>query len=253
MSGFLTVGETGSVATNEAGLPSLATVGALPPNDVVTPPVPAWSQADYARAFQTLLPKGLVWPRSPGAIQSAVCAALVPTYVRSAEAAAALLADIFPPTTAELLPTWEETLGLPDPCAGPAPTTQARVAQVVARFISGGGQSVPYFISLLASLGFTASVTEYTPARCGMALNAPLYNDDWAFAWTVEIGPPTTAPALVAACELRRMQPAHTNAVVTSNGVPVYPPSGQMLLPGLFRLGDGAGSGSSLDGLDFMQ
>ncbi|WP_197520275.1 putative phage tail protein, partial [Paraburkholderia tropica] len=56
------------------------------------------------------------------------------SYERSTSRANYLLIDSFPPTAYELLPEWESTLGLPDPCAGEAPTIPQRQAQVLARF-----------------------------------------------------------------------------------------------------------------------
>ena len=238
--------ESGTLITTEGGF-VITTDGRELPINVTTPPAPTWSASEFAINFQDLLPTGAVWPRDPDAIQTAVMAALVPTYVRNTQAAAALIVDVFPPTTGESLPEWESSLGLPDPCAGEAPTTQGRVAQVVARFTAGGGQSVPYFVGYLANLGFSATVTQFTPMRCGMSCNQPAYDDDWAFAWKVEIGTSATTPGAVAACELERMQPAHTYVVTTVAGTVIYGSGGPPILPGIFLLDD-----SDLDGPDFL-
>jgi uncharacterized protein YmfQ (DUF2313 family) len=56
-----------------------------------------------------------------------------------------LIPDAFPCSTVELLPEWEATLGLPDPCVQPPLTTlQQRQAAVCAKLVARG---VPFFFS----------------------------------------------------------------------------------------------------------
>ena len=190
---------------------------------------PTLLAADFLRAFQALLPRGLVWPRDPDAVQTRALAALMPTYERQAARAANLLVDSFPATTIELLPEWESTLGLPDPCAGVAPTIAQRRAQVTARFAGRGGQSVDYFITFAANLGFPIAITEFTPYRCGMPLGRPMNGEAWAFAWQVNAAsvnvhrftlgtdacgePFATFGNAVLECELRRVAPAHATLI----------------------------------------
>jgi uncharacterized protein YmfQ (DUF2313 family) len=54
-------------------------------------------------------------------VQSQVLYGLAKSYERETARANNLLVDSFPLTTYELLPEWESSLGLPDPCAGVAP------------------------------------------------------------------------------------------------------------------------------------
>ena len=93
--------------------------------------------------------------------------ALAQVYVRQTARSRNLVVDAFPATTVELLPEWENTLGLPDPCAGPSPTLGQRIAQVVARLTDSGGQSVAYFVELARRLGYDITVTQYAPSRFG--------------------------------------------------------------------------------------
>lgn len=137
-----------------------------------------------------------------------------------------LLLASFPASTVEQLPEWESALGLPDPCAGPSPTIQARQQQVVARFIAGGGQSVPFFESYAATLGYDITITEFAPSRFGNAFGRPFGGEPWAHAWQVNapsftierfkfgtdgFGEPSTNWGnTVLQCELNRLKPAHT-------------------------------------------
>ena len=193
-------------------------------------PPPVYLAADFLAALQALMPRGRVWPREPDAKQTSVLSGLTPTYERSNARADYLLVDAFPATTSELLPEWEASLGLPDPCLGGSPSVAQRVAQVVARFTSSGGQSVPYFIAFAATLGYPITIQEFTTARIGVAtIGQPINNDAWAYAWAVHapalgstpsrIGASVIGDPLVAygnqqlTCELNRIAPAHTAAI----------------------------------------
>jgi uncharacterized protein YmfQ (DUF2313 family) len=188
---------------------------------------PQYSAADYLAALQALLPRGRAWPRDGDANLTKVVTGLVQVFARNNVAAADLIVDAFPLTTLQLLPQWEATLGLPDPCAGVSPTIQARRAQVVAKFTGIGGQSAPYMIAYAKSLGYVITITQYVPARIGQsAAGQPLYGVAWAHAWRVNsalstvnkarIGVATAGEPLaswsntVLQCELQEIAPAHT-------------------------------------------
>ncbi|ARL91030.1 YmfQ family protein [Burkholderia pseudomallei] len=188
---------------------------------------PNLTSADYLRAFQALMPRGRVWPRDPDAIQTRVFTGLTQIYGRQTERSNYLLVDSFPATTYELLPEWEATLGLPDPCAGEAPTVQQRRAQIVARLANTGGQSAAYYIGFAAQLGYGITITNFAPFRCGQSTcGQQLGNTDWFFAWQVNApaatvvrfaaGQSTAGEALgswnntVLECEIRAVVPAHT-------------------------------------------
>jgi len=188
---------------------------------------PSLTSADYLRAFQALMPQGRVWPRDSDAVQTQVFAGLNQVYARNTARANYLLVDSFPATTYELLPEWESTLGLPDPCAGESPTVQQRRAQVVARISNSGGQSAAYYIGFAAKLGYGITVTNFAPFRCGQSsCGQQLGNTDWFFTWSVN-APLNTVVRFAAGqsaageplgswnntvlqCELNAIAPAHT-------------------------------------------
>jgi uncharacterized protein YmfQ (DUF2313 family) len=195
---------------------------------------PQYSAQDYLQALQALLPRGRVWPRDPDATQTKVLSGLTPIYERQTIRCGQLLVDAFPVTTYELLPEWEETMGLPDPCSGPAPTVAARRAQVVARLKALGGQTPQYFVDFAAALGYTITITQYIPARAGiMRAGQPLNGTDWAHAWTVtsptytihhaQAGIAVAGEPLaywgdaVLTCELSTVKPAHTELLFASS------------------------------------
>jgi len=102
------------------------------------------TDADMTAAVQALMPQGVVSPRQEGTDQWKVLSGIAATANRLQARARALRVDSFPSTAFQLLPEREAALGLPDPCAGAAPTLQARRAQVTARLAGEGGQSVPF-------------------------------------------------------------------------------------------------------------
>jgi uncharacterized protein YmfQ (DUF2313 family) len=188
---------------------------------------PLYFADDYLVALQALLPRGRVWPRDPDAVLTKVAQGLVQSYQRSNASANDLLVDANPATTFQLLPEWEATLGLPDPCAGPAPTVQGRRAQVVARFTGVGGQTPAYMIGFANNLGYSITINQYMPARVGQSrVGQPLCGPAWAHAWSVSsalntvvrsrVGtaaagePLATWGNAVLECELRAIAPAHT-------------------------------------------
>ena len=186
--------------------------------------------SDFLAAFQRLMPRGPIWPRDLDATQTQVLSALQPTYVRSTNAANALLVDAFPATAVNLLPEWENTLGLPDPCAGIDPLISDRQAHVVARLTSrGGNMSQDYYTSFAKKLGYDITITQYAPFRAGVSrAGQPAYGEDWAFVWQVNAPsftinyfcagdaagePLATWGSTALQCELQRIAPAHTTLI----------------------------------------
>lgn len=150
------------------------------------PPLLAYSAEDYLAQFQRLLPRGRVWHRGLGLVEDADLLALMPSWVSLTLRLNQLIADIFPCTTNQLLPEWEATLGLPDPCVGALATVQERVAAVCGKFTARGGQSKDYFIALAAALGFTITIMEFQPFRAGInRAGDPVYGEAWANTWRV--------------------------------------------------------------------
>ncbi|MBB4863360.1 uncharacterized protein YmfQ (DUF2313 family) [Pseudomonas nitritireducens] len=188
---------------------------------------PSFTSADFTSALLGLLPRGRVWQREPGSVQVQAVSCFAPTFQRLSYSAMSLLAGAFPATATDMLPEWESTLGLPDPCAGPSPTIQARRNQVIARLANSGGQSIAFFVAFAAGLGYAVTITQFAPFRCGQsACGQQLGDEDWFFTWAVNAstdtvihfraGQSTAGEPLgswgnkVLECELSASAPAHT-------------------------------------------
>lgn len=189
-------------------------------------PIPAWTSDDFLSAILRLRPRGRAWPTEPDSDMAQALSTLAPTYARSAARGAYLLEDAFPATAQELLPDWQATLGLPGPYARLSLSEYQQQQLVAARFASGGGQSVAYFIAFAATLGYTITITQFSPFRVGMTVGLPLYGEAWAYAWQVNaptysveyfrvgrdlVGEPlATWGNTILQSELTRLKPAQT-------------------------------------------
>lgn len=188
---------------------------------------PVLTADDFRRAFQALMPRGRVWNTDPDSIQTKVAAGLTVSYAAQTARSNNLLVDAFPATTYELLPEWEATLGLPDPCAGPGASTQIRRSQVVARLANSGGQSAAYYSGFAQRLGYGIFITNYAPFRCGQSTAGQALGDEgWFFTWAINspintivrfaAGQSSAGDPLaswgneVLECEMRSLAPAHT-------------------------------------------
>ena len=190
------------------------------------PDLPAFGAADYLAQFQRLLPRGRIWHRGWGRVQDADLLTLMPTWSRLHARLNALIGEIFPCSTYELLTEWEATLGLPDPCVGELDTVQQRVQAVCAKFAARGGQSKTYYHQVAEALGFVIQITEYTPFTVGWSVGSPLYGKSWAHTWRItavedhiwyfEAGVSTAGDPLrvwgnrLLECVFERIKPAHT-------------------------------------------
>lgn len=179
------------------------------------------------QGFLDLMPRGAAWPKEEDSVMRRILRPLLNTYLRLIQRDNNLLIDAFPSTTTELLPEWESSLGLPDPCLGDHPTIAQRRGQVVARLVAGGGQSVAFFIQYAAQLGYSISIEQFTPAVAGVACAGTAdYGEAWAHAWRVHSSAETVFAAKAGAahagdplrswgnnvleCEFKRLSPYHT-------------------------------------------
>jgi uncharacterized protein YmfQ (DUF2313 family) len=193
-------------------------------------PLPVYSAEDYLGQFLRLLPRGRVWLRGWGEVQQADILTLMPVWARLGARLNDLITQIFPCTTTELLPEWEASLGLPDPCTGPLGTIQQRTAAVCAKFSARGGVSRAYFERLAASLGFEIAIETFVPFTVGRSrVGDHLFDEKWAWAWQVtasetqvvyfRVGQSTVGEPLATwgnqllECEIRAHAPADTTPI----------------------------------------
>ncbi|MFT4118680.1 YmfQ family protein [Bradyrhizobium sp.] len=181
----------------------------------------------YGEQLDALLPQGLAWPREQDARIRLLTRALAEEFSRVDARGDDLVREANPATTSELLPDWEAAAGLPDDCVSSGQTLQERRAALISKLTEVGGASIPYFIQLAASLGYTITIDEFEPFRAGFSrAGDPLAGENWQYAWRIN-APGTTITdfraSLSAAgeplrkwgnelleCVFSRLKPAHT-------------------------------------------
>lgn len=189
---------------------------------------PVYSDDDYLSAIKQLLPRGRAWLSDGSSTRERLLRGLAATWTRVNQADANLLIDAFPATAQFLLPEWEASLGLPDPCAGLAPTIALRQAQVVQRLTDAGGQSRAHYIDVAAQLGFTISITQFAPFRAGQSHAGDSLGGPWSF-YTWQVNAPLQSTSYFRAgmgaageplqswgndlleCAISELAPAHTS------------------------------------------
>lgn len=154
----------------------------------------------------------------------------MPTWSRLDARALQEIVESFPCSTTELLPEWEATLGLPDPCVGPPGSVGQRRNAVCAKFSTRGGQSKAYYISVADALGFQIRIVEYTPFYASRQSAGDTCGEaSWAYTWTI-VSAPTSIIYFSAGqnfadeflaywgnlpleCAMNAIKPAHTQLI----------------------------------------
>ena len=140
----------------------------------------------WGDALLQQMPRGRAWPRDPDAN--------LPKYVmgfakRLAElelSADQLLLEMRPETTVNLLPEWEEYLGLPE-CGTTVQTFEMRRAAVVEKYHRKGGLQTWMIEQLAAALGFTVKVYEQWPHHVLRGVTYPIYPASTRFVLRVDV------------------------------------------------------------------
>lgn len=171
-------------------------------------PPPLYTQDQYASLMVSLFPQGPVWPRETDSTLYMTCAGLALVYNRTNSRANYLLTDSFPSTAVELLPDWENTLGLPGRFGYTGTDVPTRQRQVVAALTDSGGQSIAFFVNKAAQMGFTISIIQYTSGSVESPVDFAMYDAAWAFAWEVNV--PIGTDTTTLAAMLDAYKPAHT-------------------------------------------
>lgn len=184
--------------------------------------------AAYYAQLKALLPQGPAWDaeRVPEIHQLLEAGSL--ELAREDLRLSDLLGESDPNRVRELVPDWEQVMGLPDPCLGVSPTFEDRQLAVRRRLTEVGGQSPAFFVQLAISVGYLqATVTEYRTPRFGNARFGKARFGTWSaqYMWTLNTGPRRRLgrrfaasywgerfgvnPSSALECVIRRAAPAH--------------------------------------------
>lgn len=144
-------------------------------------------------SYQSLL-GALLPPVSYSPDQSMLSAELYAegNTLEAATTAADRVKDAVTPLYAEtLLPDWERVLAITPASSA---TYQSRLSAVLSKLNEVGGLSIPYFVSLAASIGYTISIDEPQQFRAGIGRSGDaLYEQDIIFIWRTTISGSSTS------------------------------------------------------------
>lgn len=201
---------------------------------------------DCINLLYNLMPQGLAWNREEDSNTYKLVSSLAVEICRMNDRLEDLLREFDPFQTDELLADFEAMLGLPDECLGELELSiPDRRRLVIAALSALGGSTKQYFEALIAALGYTADVIDFTIARCGEARCGDymyteeqwalcgssfcgdyMYNSGWQFWFKVESPDIIADYALCGTavcgdriatygnekieCIIRKLKPAHT-------------------------------------------
>lgn len=180
---------------------------------------------DYRVILSALVPPGQALPIDSQSNWQQLLGALATEFARADARAAALVTEMIPQTTFELLADWEETAGLPDPCIEGEQTIEERRLGLLRLITGTGGQSRAYFIDLAAALGYDIDIHEWHPHTVEDDVTYPINGSAWRYAWEVRAPEETVLYATVQStvdeplatwgndrleCVIERYKPAHT-------------------------------------------
>ena len=112
----------------------------------------------YLDLLINLLPKGRLWQPKAQPVLKALLRSWASEFCRVEDAVTAMLRDVDPRTTVDLLEDWERVLGLPDECTPENQTELERINQVTQKFTNVGGLSKEFFEFLGTQLGFDITI-----------------------------------------------------------------------------------------------
>lgn len=175
----------------------------------------------YRDQFLALLPPGRIWPESRDSSFQALALAL---GYRLAEAHETLLRwfvqELDPRATIELLPEWEEALGLPDPCTPAAQTIQERRQRVVAALTVRPSPTLQYLRALAEALGYAGALLIESPPF-SLTITVPNPRVTYARTGASRCGDYLARyeRASDLECVLQKQKPAHITLVFNYSGV----------------------------------
>lgn len=144
------------------------------------------SVSTWTDVLQQLMPRGRAWSREPTSDLHKLVESISPRYQRAENNSQKLLNEMRPEATQQLLPEWEEYLGLPE-CGSTAQSFELRRCAVVEKDHRKGGLQTWQIEQLAAALGFTVKVYEKWPHNVLRGVDYPLYSASTQFVLQVDV------------------------------------------------------------------
>ncbi len=146
----------------------------------------AHSVEQWGEALQQQMPRGRAWPRDVDADLPKYVMGFAKRLADLELSADQLLLEMRPETTVQLLPEWEEYLGLPE-CDISGQSFEQRRAAVVEKYHRKGGLQIWMIEQIAAALGFNVKVTEQWPHHVLRSVTYPIYPASTRFILRVDV------------------------------------------------------------------
>lgn len=140
----------------------------------------------WGEALLQQMPRGRAWPRDPDANLPKYVMGFAKRLAQLELSADQLLLEMRPETTVQLLPEWEQYLGLPE-CEMTDQSFDMRRNAVVEKYHRKGGLQTWMVEQIAAALGFTVKVSEQWPHHVLRNVNFPLYPSSTRFILRVDV------------------------------------------------------------------
>lgn len=191
----------------------------------------ALTDVDYRNELLALLPEGAALSRDPDTDLAGLLWAFAGELARLDCAVEALLDEIDPRTTSQLLVDWERITDIPRCRREYAPTLDARRAELLARLTLRGSLQPAFIQAVCNAAGFDITIVEHDPFEFGVSEFGEQFAPSSAW-WTFDVISPDLAVfeaefgALTfgepfgfvgnerLACLLDSFKPAHMNYVI---------------------------------------
>ena len=132
------------------------------------------------------MPRGRTWPRDTESNLAKYVLGFAQRLIDAELSADQLLLEMRPETTVQLLPEWEEYLGLPE-CDISGQSFEQRRAAVVEKYHRKGGLQIWMIEQIAAALGFNVKVTEQWPHHVLRSVTYPIYPASTRFILRVDV------------------------------------------------------------------
>lgn len=145
------------------------------------------SVAQWTSSILAQMPRGIIWQRATSLDLYKYAQGYAPRLERAEASADNLLFEMRPESTLQLLPEWEEYLGLPECVAEPVTNLEYRRYAVVEKYHRKGGLQAWNIQKLATDLGFTVEVDETFPHHCMRSCTYPLWEQKYRYILRVTV------------------------------------------------------------------
>ena len=150
----------------------------------MTQPVP---RAAYVAHINALLPPGRAWDPSPGSTLAGLIDGYAEELARFDFDATALLIDMLPSSTTQLIAEWETAVGIPDDCSALGANLQQRRAAVRTKLNRPETVGPDFYQAIGDLFGVTVTIEEQDRARAQGSSMLDTGNGRWRYVWWIEI------------------------------------------------------------------